>query len=200
MIGNVHIHRVGFGGAYLSKILSVPLATLKTRVLNKQHHFDALWAMMTYMIFPVALSRIFGVNVPHIITLQDGDPYEKVFERWFIKPVAPILDYGFRTASIIQAISIFLAEWPRKRGYKGPIELIYNGANPRDIKDAVSLEEVEAMKQKLGKKPGDIFLVNTSRLVHQKAFDDIIRALTKLPSNIKLLASAASALPGCFWR
>ena len=30
--------------------------------------------------------------------------------------------------------------------------------------------------------------MNTSRLVHQKAFDDIIRALAKLPPNIKLLA------------
>ena len=49
------------------------------------------------------------------------------------------------------------------------------------------------MKRKLGKKPGDIFLVNTSRLVHQKAFDDIIRALVKLPSHIKLLAVGAGS-------
>ena len=63
------------------------------------------------------------------------------------------MNYGFRTAAMIQAISVFLAEWPRKRGYTGTVELIYNGANPRDMKDAVSEEEVEAMKQKLGKKP-----------------------------------------------
>ena len=187
-LGNVHVHRVGFGGAYVSKMLFIPLAALQARSLNRMHHFDALWGMMTYMLLPVVLSRAFNVKVPHILTLQDGDPYEKVFERWFIRPIVPILDRGFRTASVIQTISVFLAEWPRKRGYKGPIELIYNGANPRDLKDAVSAEEVEVMKQKLGKKPGDIFLVNTSRLVHQKAFDDIIRALTKLPSNIKLLA------------
>lgn len=187
-IGNVHVHRVGFGGAYLSKILFVPLAALKARALDHEHHFSALWAMMTYMLFPVVCSRVVGVRTPHILTLQDGDPYEKVFERWFIRPAAPILNYGFRTASMIQAISVFLAEWPRKRGYTGPIELIYNGANPRDIKDAVSHEEVEEMKQKLGKKPGDVFLVNTSRLVHQKAFDDTIRALAKLPPNIKFLA------------
>src|SRR3989344_8534441 len=188
LIGNVHVHRVGFGGAYISKMLFVFLAALKARSLNKQHSFDALWAMMTYMLFPVAFSRMFGVRVPYVLTLQDGDPYEKVFERWFIRPIIPLLDYGFRTTSIVQTISIFLAEWPKKRGYQGPIELIYNGANPRDIKDAVSPAEVEEMKKKLGKKPGDIFLVNTSRLVHQKAFDDTIRALTKLPQHIKLLA------------
>ncbi|MFA4890426.1 MAG: glycosyltransferase family 4 protein [Candidatus Paceibacterota bacterium] len=187
-IGNIFVHRVGFGGAYLSKILFIPLAALKARSLDKKYHFNVLWAMMTYMLLPVVLSRVVGVRAPHILTLQDGDPYEKVFKRWFIRLIIPLLDYGFRTASIIQAISVFLAEWPRKRGYAGPIELIYNGGNPRDIKDNVSPEEVEAMKQKLGKKPGDIFLVNTSRLVRQKAFDDIIRALTKLPFNIKLLA------------
>src|SRR3989344_2243772 len=193
LIGNVYVHRVGFGGAYISKILFVFLAALKARSLNKKHAFDALWAMMTYMLFPVAFSRMFGVRVPYVLTLQDGDPYEKVFERWFIRPITPLLDYGFRTASMVQAISVFLAEWPRKRGYKGPIELIYNGANPRDIKDAVSLDDVEKMKEKLGKKPSDIFLVNTSRLVHQKAFDNTIRALANLPDNIKFLAVGAGS-------
>ena len=187
-IGNVYVHRVGFGGAYLSKILFVPLAAWKTRTLDKEHHFSALWAMMTYMLLPVVFTRVLGVHTPHILTLQDGDPYEKVFERWFIRPFASVLDYGFHTASMIQAISVFLAEWPRKRGYKGPVELIYNGANPRDIKGTVSSDEVEALKQKLGKNPEDIFLINTSRLVHQKAFDDTIRALVKLPQHIKFLA------------
>ncbi len=188
LVGNVHVHRVGFGGAYFSKIFFIPLSALKARMLDSKYRFDALWAMMTYMLLPVALSRVFGLRVPYILTLQDGDPYEKVFKRWFILPIAPILDYGFRNASIIQAISVFLAQWPRKRGYSGPVEIIYNGSNPRDIKDAVSDDEVEEMKKKLGKTPGDVFLVNTSRLVHQKAFDDIIRALTKLPKNIKLVA------------
>ena len=187
-IGTVHVHRVGFGGAYLSKILFIPLAAWYARTLHKKFHFDALWAMMTYMLLPVVLSRAFGVKVPHILTLQDGDPYEKVFERWFIRPIAPLLDHGFRTASMIQTISIFLVEWPRRRGYKGPVEIIYNGANPRDLKDIVSSDEIEEIQRKLGKKPGDVFLVNTSRLVYQKAFDDIIRALSKLPANIKFIA------------
>ena len=192
-IGNVHIHRIGFGGAYLSKILFVPLAVLVAHSLNKRYRFDALWAMMTYMLLPVVASRLIGVRAPHILSLQDGDPYEKVFERWFIRPVVPMLDRGFKTASMIQTISVFLAEWPRKRGYTGQIELIYNGANMRDSKDIVSADEVEEMKKKLGKGPYDVFLVNTSRLVHQKAFDDSIRALTKLPLNVKLLAVGSGA-------
>lgn len=193
VIGNINVYRVGFGGAYLSKILFIPLAAIRAKTLDKKHHFDALWAMMTYMLLPIALSRIIGMKTPHILTLQDGDPYEKVFKRWYILPITPLLDYGFRTASMIQAISIFLAKWPRKRGYKGKIELIYNGSNPRDINDLVSPKDVEEMKKKLGKKSGDIFLVNTSRLVYQKAFDDTIRALTNLPENIKLVAVGAGS-------
>jgi len=187
-IGKVTVHRVGFGGAYISKILFVPLAALKVVELNRIHHFTLLWAMMTYMLFPVVLAKTFGLKVPHVLTLQDGDPYEKVFKRWFVLPLTPLLDYGFRTARRIQVISRYLAEWPRKRGYAGEVVMVKNGANPNDLKQTFSEEEIEHTKRELGKKKGDIFLVNTSRLVHQKGFDTIIRALPLLPEHIKLLA------------
>src|SRR3989344_7903810 len=142
VIGNVNVHRVGFGGAYFSKILFIPLAALMARRLDKKYHFNGLWAMMTYMLLPVVFSRIIGVRAPHILSLQDGDPYEKVFKRWFILPLVPILDYGFRTAAIVQVISAYLGTWPAKRGYRGLIEVIYDGANPRDLKDVALPEEV----------------------------------------------------------
>ncbi len=186
-IGNVVVYRVGVGSLYLSKILFIPLSALKARNLHKEIKFSAIWAMMTYMLIPTVITKFIGVKIPHIITLQDGDPYEKVFSRIRILPALPIIDYGFRSAKIIQTISVFLSEWPRKRGYKGEIELIYNGGNPRDLRDTVSADEIEDTKKKLGKKEGDIFLVNTSRLVHQKGFDTTIRALVTLPSNIKFL-------------
>lgn len=186
-IGNVHVHRVGFGGAYLSKILFIPLSAWTAKKLNDELHFDALWAMMTYMLFPVKLAHAFGITAPHLLTLQDGDPYEKVFERPFIKPLAPVLDAGMRSAAVIQVISNYLATWPRKRHSVAPLVMIHNGANPRDIKESVSKEEIEAIRQMLGKKEGDIYLVNTARLVHQKANDDTIRALLLLPEHIHLL-------------
>lgn len=186
-IGSVTVHRVGFGGAYLSKIFFIPLAALKARELNRERPFNAVWSMMTYMLFPAVLARVLGVSAPRVLTLQDGDPYEKVFERPFIKPIAGILDYGFRTTAIIQVISNYLATWPARRGYAGRIELIRNGANPRDLKNSVPEAEVEVVKQQLHKKPGEVFLINTSRLVHQKANDDTIRALTMLPDTIRLI-------------
>src|SRR3989338_3835975 len=82
-IGHVRVHRVGFGGAYLSKMFFIPLAAFKARSLHQKLRFDALWAMMTYMLFPTVLAKWLGVRAPHILSLQDGDPYEKVFKRWF---------------------------------------------------------------------------------------------------------------------
>lgn len=186
-IDNVMVHRVGFDGAYISKIFFVPLAAMKGVRLHNKYQFDALWAMMTYMLFPVSCMRLMGVKVPHVLTLQDGDPYEKVFERWFVYPLTPLLDFGFKTASIIQVISEYLGAWPTKRGYKGEIVLIHNGANPQSINPTHKEGEIEELKKSLGKKEGDIFLTNTARLVYQKGFDTTIRALPLLDDHIKLL-------------
>jgi glycosyltransferase involved in cell wall biosynthesis len=186
-IGNVNIHRVGFGSAYLSKILFPLLSALKAKKLNKEYKFDAIWAMMTYMLWSVVLLRFFGVFIPHILTLQDGDPYEKVFERWFIRPFTPLLDFGFKKSSIIQVISSYLGEWPALRGYKGDIVKIFNGANPKNMNPEYSQEEVEEIKIKLGKKPGDVYLMNAARLVYQKGHDDVINALTLLPDNVHFI-------------
>jgi glycosyltransferase involved in cell wall biosynthesis len=186
MIGNVRVHRVA-GSGYISKILFPFLAAVSAYRLHRKNHYDALWALMTYMLLPVAIVRLMGVRVPHILTLQDGDPYEKVFGRARIKPFIPLIDYGFRTARMVQAISTYLASWPAKRGYRGPVEMIYNGANPKDINESFDPAAVEALKQKLGKKEGDVYLVNTARLEYQKAQDDVIRALPILPSNVKFL-------------
>lgn len=186
-IGNVHVHRVGFGNAYLSKILFVPLAALKARSLHKSIGIDALWAMMTYMLFPLVLARCIGVKKPYVLTLQDGDPYEKVFSRPFIKPFTPILDYGFRHANLIQVISKYLGEWPKMRGYNGEVVTVRNGANPKNLHNPYSEEELIEVREELGKKEGDVYLFIAARLVYQKAIDSVIRALPLLPKHVHFL-------------
>jgi glycosyltransferase involved in cell wall biosynthesis len=185
-IDNVTVYRVGFGGAYLSKILYVPLAALKARSLNQKLKFDAQWSMMTYMLFPVVLAKMLGVRAPHVLTLEDGDPYEKVFQRWFIRPFAWLLNRGFKTAAIVHAISNYLATWPKRRGYKGEVVVIPNGASI-PVTQEYPAAELAALKEKVGKQDGDVFLITVGRLVHQKAQDMVIRALTLLPKNVKYL-------------
>lgn len=187
VIDNVVVHRVGFGGAYLSKMLFIPLAALKARALHKKIHLDGMWAMMTYMTMPLTLARWLGVKVPYTITFQDGDPYEKVFGRWFIKPALPIIDSGIRRASVIQVISEYLGTWPQKRGYTGEVVMIRNGANPKNFDQYYSDAELEEMKQSLGKKEGDVYLFIAARLVYQKGIDAIIKALPLLPEQVHFL-------------
>src|SRR3989344_2651849 len=184
-IGNVLVHRVGFGPSYLSKVFFIPLAAWTAASLHKKNPFDASWAMMTYMLFPLVLAKVFGLRGPYALTLQDGDPYEKVFKRWFIRPAVPILNWGFRNATAVQAISSYLAQWPKKRGYKYAVEVIPNGASVESAKEYTA-GELEPLARQLGKKDGDVFLLSIGRLVRQKGIDTVIRALPLLSPNIHL--------------
>ena len=170
-VGKVLVHRVGFGGGYLSKILFVPLAAAEAYVLNRQQKFDAAWAMMSYMVFPIVLLRLLGVRLPYVLNLQDGDPFEQVFSRWYILPVRPLLVSGFRNAAVIQPLSQYLVGWAKALGYLGPIEVIPNGASCKLFSEAVAHK----------REAGDTILVSTSRLVYKNALDDVIRALKILP-------------------
>lgn len=186
-IGNVLVHRVGVGPQYLSKILFVPLAALTAWRIHRARPLDGVWAMMTYMLFPVVLTRLLGVRVPYVLSLQDGDSFEKVFERWFIMPFVPILRYGFRHATVVQVISTYLGTWPSRLGYKGQVELIYDGANPQSIHPDYPEEDVRALRATFVTNEHDVVLMNTARLVHQKGADMTIRALALLPIHVRLV-------------
>ncbi len=197
--GVVTVHRIGWGkkgagmgdtftfGFYLSKIFFIPLAALKAARLHRTHRFDAAWAMMTYMQFPIVLARFLGMRVPYALTLQEGDPFQHVFQRWYILPFRPLLAYGFRHASVIQTISTFLAGWGRQMGFKGPLEVVPNGVNTAHFSQEYPASVIDEIKDKLGKKMGDVFVITTSRLVHKNAVDDVIRALPKLPENVHFI-------------
>jgi glycosyltransferase involved in cell wall biosynthesis len=178
-IGNVLVHRIGNGSSYLSKILFVPRAAYFVVHLHKEHSFDAAWAMMSYMVFPLVLLRLCGVRIPYVLNLQDGDPFGRVFNRWFIVPVLPVLIYGFRKASVVVVLSNYLVQWARRMHYRGPVEVIPNGADLKRFSVATAVD--------IGRGEGDVWLVTSSRLVHKNAIDDVIRALVLLPKHIKFL-------------
>ncbi len=176
-VGNVFVHRVGKGGSYVEKILFSPRAVLRARALHSEHSFDALWAMMTYMVFPVALLRLSGLRIPYLVNLQDGDPFGHVFRRWFILPLRPLLTYGLRHARVIVPISSYLREWATQVGYRGPIEVIPNGVDfSRFVHTHTHARSMEGLT-----------LVTTSRLVYKNAVDDVIRSLVLLPDSVRFL-------------
>ncbi len=168
-IGNVLVHRVGYGGKYLSKILYIPLAAAEAFVLHRQKKFDAAWAMMSYMVLPLMFLRVLGVQIPYVLTLQEGDTEQHMFERLRILPFMPLIGAGFRKASVVQAISTYLGAWARKRGFKGPLEVIPNGVDTRRF-------AVESVPH------SGPALITSSRLVHKNGIDTVVRALPMIPA------------------
>jgi phosphatidylinositol alpha-1,6-mannosyltransferase len=171
---------------HLNKYLYQFSAAFKGLELHKKYKFDGMWALMAHSAgVPAAIFNMFQPKVPYLLTLQEGDPTEYIEK--VMKPVWPLFSRAFTQATAIQAISSFLRDWAYARGFKGEVNLIHNGANPRDLHPTFSEEEIKKIKKELGKKEGDVFLVNTARLVHQKAFDITIKALPMLPAHVKLV-------------
>ena len=172
-IGNVFVHRVGSGASYLSKILFVHRAAFKARQLHRTEKFDGAWAMMSYMLLPLAFLRL-----PYALTLQEGDTYGHMFARARILPFLPLINRGFKNARVVSAISTYLGVWARKRGYFGSLEIIPNGVDVKKF----SGEQVSH---------GGVVLITSSRLVHKNAVDDIIRALADLPQDVRLVVAGS---------
>ncbi|MEN9405466.1 MAG: hypothetical protein RLY47_425 [Candidatus Parcubacteria bacterium] len=197
---NVTIHRIGptkqgmtFENLasfpwYLIKVLYVPLAVLKARALAKGRPYDAYWCMMTNMVFPVSILRtFFGDTTPYLITLQDGDTIEHILGRGRIRPFAFLLRKAFAEASAVQTISRFLADLAKRIGYGGEPFVIPNGVSYEHFSDKKWKQDPERLVYRFDKKPNDVFLITTSRLVEKNAVDDIMRALPSLSARINLL-------------
>lgn len=194
--GNVRVHRIGFTRSapslsdlkrfplHYNKHLFQVLAALKALSLHRRYHFNAVWAMMAHSSgVPAALFKLACPSVPYVLTLQEGDPPEYI-ER-LMRPVFSLFRRAFTSANVVQTISSFLGEWARRMGYQGPLEVIPNGASVEKVPP--SAEDITALKEELGKRVGDVYLVTVSRLVHKNAVDDCIKALALLPAHIHLL-------------
>lgn len=197
-IGNVLVHKVGLFGkphASLQERRQFPLhynkhyfqfvAGIKAYFLHRKYKYDGAWAMMAHGTgVPVSIFNML-TSVPYALTLQEGDPPEYIEKT--MQPLWFLFKRAFTHARVVQSISNFLAQWAERMGYAGTIEHIGNGANPESLNPSFDTVAIEELKKKLGKKEGEIYLINTARLVVQKGFDTTIRALLLLPTHIKLL-------------
>lgn len=196
-LGKVLVHRIGFSKPnptiddlrkfplHLNKYFFQFTAALKAMSLHRKYRYDSIWAMMAHASgVPAAIFKIFYPQVGYVLTLQEGDPIPSIEKT--VRPVWPLFTRAFTSADVVQTISSFLGEWARARGFKGPLEVIPNGAS-LPAPDNYSASEIKALKEKYGKKDGDVYLVTVSRLVEKNAVDDIIRALPLLQKNIHAL-------------
>jgi len=197
-IGNVFVHRIGpvrheprmadlrKFPLYLNKFLYQFLAVYEAGKLHKKYRFDAVWAMMAHSTgVPGGLFKTFHPEVKYLLTLQEGDPIPYIKRKML--PLYPLFVRGFSKADMVQTISTYLSKWAYDMGFTGPLETIPNAVDTERFSEEYPEAELSSLKNKLGKKEGDVFLITTSRLVKKNASDDVVRALALLPKNIKFL-------------
>lgn len=197
-VGNVLVHRIGFSRLnpqfedlkkfplHLNKFFFQFTGALKAFQLHRKYKYDGIWAMMAHSCgVPAAIFKLIHPEVGYVLTLQEGDPIKHI-ER-SVRPLWPLFTRAFTKADVIQPISTFLGKWARDRKFTGPLEIIPNGFSAEYFSQKHSPEQLNALKNKLGKKEGDIYLITVSRLVHKNAVDDVIRAIPMMPDKVKFL-------------
>lgn len=197
-IGNVLVHRIGFTAykpsmgdlkgfpLFLNKYFYQLIAPLYALRLHAKYRYDGIWAMMAHAVgIAAAIFKLLAPRVKYVLTLQEGDPPEYIEK--LARPAWPLFRYAFTSADVIQVISTFLGKWAKRMGYKGDPILVPNAVNAKHFSQTYSAEQLSALKQKLRKKEGDLFLITTSRLVHKNGIDDVIQAIAKLPQNVQFL-------------
>lgn len=194
-IGNVTVHRIGFSRVsptvadlqrfplFLNKYWYQFAAAFAAARLHRKYRFDGIWAMMAHSCgVPAALFKLANPKVPYVLELQEGDPPEHI-ER-LMRPVWPLFSRAFTQATVISVISNFLGDWARRRGFKGDVVLVPNAVDGKHFSQTYPETVIAEKRRAIGKRPGDVFLVTTSRLVRKNAVDDVIRALPLLPPNV----------------
>lgn len=197
-VGNVLVHRVGFTRPAPSpaELKKLPLNLNKALFqfyaffyalrLHRQHRYNAIWAIMAHSAgVPAGLFKTFKRRVPYILTLQEGDPISHIKKK--MVPVYPLFKRAFSLADMVQVISTYLGNWAREMGFKKELKVIPNAVNTEHFSKNYPADELQQLKEKLGKGQDDIFLITTSRLVFKNAVDDVIKSLSHLPKNTKFL-------------
>ncbi len=191
-IDQVTVYRMGTGR--LGKIIFPIRAFFMASHLHREHHYNAFWSIMaSYAGMAGLLFSYRHPRLPFVLTLQEGDSIEALRARfqfvWFaIKKI-------FIRATIIQAISQYLAEFAKAVRPDAPVVVIPNGVDVAKFSFRY-VAKIENLKKTLKKNPEDIFLITTSRLVKKNAVGDIISSLQHLPNNVSLLVLGDGPLRG----
>lgn len=184
-IGNVTVHRCGFGHP-IDKYLLPVLGLFRVHRIAKEGRPDVIWSLMaSYGGFAALVCKWVYADAKMLLTLQEGDPLEHYDERaglfsFFHKKI-------FQRADAVQALSCFLGEWAVKMGFRGTPEIIPNGVDIVRFSQRISDEERFHIRRKAGMSAEEIVLVTASRLSRKNGVDDLIRSLSHLPEPYKAL-------------
>ncbi|MBI5766019.1 glycosyltransferase family 4 protein [Candidatus Falkowbacteria bacterium] len=175
-MGNVLVHRIGNGK--LSKYFFPWLAYKKAVALQKENHYDTIWAMMANQAGWAALKfKKKFPEVRYLLTLQEGDSEWDIWLRTFL--IRPIYKQIYRRADYIQAISNFLANRAKTIGARCPIEVVPNGIK-------INNQETRYNNQIKNQKPTKR-IITVSRLVKKNGIEYLIRAMKNIDGELLVL-------------
>lgn len=184
-IGNVTVHRCGFGRP-VDKFLLPILGVMRAVRIAKTKDVDCVWSLMaSYGGFTALAYTWVRPKTKLLLTLQEGDPLEHYAKR--AGRLQFLHEKIFKRADAVQAISNFLAEWATKMGFKGKPEVIPNGVDIAKFTQRIPIEKRMELRAGFGFSENDIVLVTASRLSLKNGIDDLIRSLSYLPPNFKTL-------------
>ncbi len=159
------------------------------------NQYHAVWAIMaSYAGFAALLFKRKFSRISVLLTIQEGEHFER--RHGVLKPIFRKI---FINADYLTVLSKFLAQWAEDMGARGPIVVVPNAVDLALFSKksenlategegaAEKVATTETLKVGLDKKPGDIFLITTSRLSAKNGIGDIISSLEYLSPNIKLL-------------
>lgn len=184
-IGNVMVHRCGFGRPIDKYFLPI-FGVWRAIRISRPSDVVCAWSLMaSYGGFAALAYTWMRPKTKLLLTLQEGDPLEHYTKRTgFLTFLHKRI---FTRADAVQAISKFLAEWSVKMGFKGTPEVIPNGVDIEKFTKRISSEERSRLRREFGYADTDVVLFTASRLSLKNGIDDLIRSLTPLPSNFKAL-------------
>ena len=183
--GNTLVHRCGFGHP-IDKYLLPLFGVLRALRIAKKEDVQAIWSLMaSYGGFAALVYTWVRPKTKMLLTLQEGDPLDYIAKRVgvfhrFFKQI-------FERANAVHAISHFLATWSVRMGFKGTPKVIPNGVDVARFTAAYEPSTLSQLRADWHVTKEDILIVTASRLVLKNGTDDLIRSLTSLPKEYKLI-------------
>ena len=205
-VGNITVYRIGPSVRNakvsdrsmplmlrLAKVLFPFTAFLKAVQLDLRNVYDASWSMMANNAgFAALFFSLTHPSTPYYLELQDGRALSEMPKRRpILRPIWWLYKRIYLRADRIKTISNFIAHEVRSLGYTGPLEVIPNAVDVAAFSAPVADEMLVELKNKYGKKMGDVFLFTASRLVLSRGVEDTILALKYLPAHVKLLVAGS---------
>lgn len=192
-VGNINIYRMGFGIPKVDGIVLALFGQFCAYKLMKQYKYDLLWAIMaSYGAFSAVRVKN-KTGVPLLLTLQEGDAFEYIYNR--VRFVRNAFNNIFKSADGIQAISRYLLQWGTQMGYKGEFgKVIPNGVAIEAFTQEFPQDEIQEKRASFGFPSDALILFTSSRLEKKNAVGDVISALATLPDHVCFVVCGSGSL------